>query len=234
MNFPIKQINDFFNSIDTFEGITSLWGDFGVGKTTLSLQTAYNNALSGSKVIYIYSKPNFPYNKIDSVIENDINEVLNNILFSKPITFEDLYSLVFNLEFIIIDDLKNSDRTFNLVIIDSITDLYGLELQRDKKGKNFILNYKLNQMLANLTFLNKKYHVDVLIVNELSRKTQRGQTYEVERGGNVMEYWVNHSIKIERTDKLNHRKFFLMKGKSNNSLVIYTILNKHGFEEDPK
>jgi RecA/RadA recombinase len=234
MDFPIKQIDDFFNSIDTFEGITSLWGDFGVGKTTLSLQTAYINALSGSKVIYIYSKPNFPYNKIDSVIEKNLDEVLDNILFSKAITFEVLLNLVFNLEFIIIDDLKNGDRTFNLVVIDSITDLYGLELQQDKKGKNFILNYKLNQMLANLTFLNKKYHVDVLIVNELSRKTQEGQTYEVERGGKVMEYWVKNSIKIERTDKLNHRKFFLMKGKSNNSLVFYTRLNKQGFEEDLK
>jgi len=232
MNFPIKQINDFFNFIDTFEGITSLWGDFGVGKTTLSLQTAYNNALSGSKAIYIYSKPNFPYNIIDSVIENDLNEVLDNILFSKPITFEDLYNLVFNLEFIIIDDLKNSDCPFNLIIVDSITDLYGLDLQQDKKGKNFLLNYKLNQMLANLTFLNKKYHIDVLIVNELGRKTQEGQTYDVERGGNVMEYWVKNSIKIERTDKLNHRKFFLMKGESSNSIEFYSILNKHGFEEE--
>ncbi|MBA7626904.1 hypothetical protein ES703_34362 [subsurface metagenome] len=231
MKFPLTKVNEFFKPTDTKEGITSLWGQFGVGKTTLALQTAYNNALSGSKVIYIYSKPNFPYIKIDSVIENDLNEVLNNILFSKPITFEDLYKLVFILEFIIIDDLKNGYRTFNLVIIDSITDLYGLELQRDKKGKNFILNYKLNQMLASLTFLNKKYHIDVLIVNELSRKTQEGQTYEVERGGNVMEYWVKRSIKIERTDKLNHRKFFLMKGKSNNSLVFYSILNKQGFEE---
>jgi RecA/RadA recombinase len=234
MDFPIKQIDDFFNSIDTFEGITSLWGDFGVGKTTLSLQTAYNNALSGSKVIYMYSKPNFPYNKIDSVIEKDLDDILNNILFSKAITFEALFNLVFNLEFIIIDDLKNGDRTYNLIIIDSITDLYGLELQQDKKGKNFILNYKLNQMLANLAFLNKKYHVDVLIVNELSRKTQEGQTYEVARGGKVMEYWVKNSIKIERTDKLNHRKFFLMKGKSNNSLVFYIRLNKQGFEEDLK
>ena len=232
MNFPIKQINDFFKSSGTFEGLTSLWGDFGVGKTTLSLQTAYNNALSGFKVIFIYSKPNFPYNKIDSVIENDLNEVLNNILFSKPITFEDLFHLVFNLEFIIIDDLKKGDRTPNLIIIDSITDLYGLELQQDKKGKNYILNYKLNQMLANLTFLNEKYHVDVLIVNELSRKTLEGQTYEVERGGNVMKYWVKNSIKIERTDKLNRRKFFLMKGKNKSSLVFYSILNKQGFEEE--
>ncbi len=184
------------------------------------------------KVIFIYSKPNFPYNKIDSVIENDLNEVLNNILFSKPITFEDLFHLVFNLEFIIIDDLKKGDRTPNLIIIDSITDLYGLELQQDKKGKNYILNYKLNQMLANLTFLNEKYHVDVLIVNELSRKTLEGQTYEVERGGNVMKYWVKNSIKIERTDKLNRRKFFLMKGKNKSSLVFYSILNKQGFEEE--
>ena len=89
-------------------------------------------------------------------------------------------------------------------------------------------------MLANLTFLNKKYHIDVLIVNELSRKTQEGQTYEVERGGNVMEYWVKNSIKIERTDKINPLMFLLIKRKSNNSLVFYTILNKQGFKEDPK
>ena len=54
----------------------------------------------------------------------------------------------------------------------------------------------------------------------------------MERGGNVMEYWLKNSIKIERTDKLNRRKFFLMKGKSRDSLVFYSILNKQGFKEE--
>ncbi|GAH28813.1 unnamed protein product, partial [marine sediment metagenome] len=41
MQFPLTKVNEFFKVTDVEEGIISLWGDFGVGKTTLSLQTSY-------------------------------------------------------------------------------------------------------------------------------------------------------------------------------------------------
>ena len=230
MQFPLTQINKFFKSTNNKKRITSIWGDFGVGKTTLSLQTANSYALNKKKVLYIYTKPNLPFKKISAVFENNLEDVLECILFIHVTNFDDIFNFIFNLEFVVLNDLKTKNGTFNLIIIDSITDLYRLELNREKKGKNVILNYSLNQMLANLVNLKQKYEVGVLVVNEISRRTQEGQTYEVESGGNVMQYWVTNSIKIERTDVANNRKFILYRGNDNTSFLLNSMLTKRGFE----
>ena len=230
MQFPLTKVNEFFKVTDVEEGIISLWGDFGVGKTTLSLQTSYKSALNAQKVLYIYTKPNLPYRKINSVFENNLDDVLENLLFIKMTDFDDIFNFVFNLEFIVLNDLKTEDSKFNLIVIDSMTDLYRIELNREKKGKNFILNYKLNQLIANLVNLKQKYEIDILIINELSRRTQEGVTYEVESGGKVMQYWVKNSIKIERTEVANNRKFILHRDNDNNSVMLNSTLTIRGFE----
>ena len=230
MQFPLTKVNKFFKSNDAKEGITSLWGDFGVGKTTLSLQTANMYALNKKKVLYIYTKPNLPFKKIHDVFENNLDDVLEKILFIHTTKFDDIFNFVFNLEFIILNDLKTEESKFNLIVIDSMTDLYRLELNREKKGKNFILNYKLNQIIANLVNIKQKYDIDILIINELSRRTQEGFTYEVESGSNVMRYWVKNSIKIERTEVANNRKFILYRDNDDYSVILNSTLTIRGFE----
>jgi len=230
MQFPLTKINEFFKSTGVKERITSLWGDFGVGKTTLSLQTANIYALNKKKVLYIYTKPNLPFKKISAVFENNLEDVLDGIIFIHATNFEDIFNFIFNLEFAVLNDLKTKNATFNLIIIDSMTDLYRLELNREKKGKNIILNYRLNQLLANLVNLKQNYEMSILIVNENSRRTQEGQTYEVESGGNVMQYWVTNSIKIERTDIANNRRFVLDSGNDNTPFMLNSMLTKRGFE----
>ena len=146
MHFPLTKLNAFFKSNSAKEGITSLWGDFGVGKTTLSLQTANLYALNKKKVLYIYTKPNFPSRKINTIFENNLEDVLENIFFIHTTNFDEIFSFVFNLEFTFLNDLKTKSGTFHLIIIDSMTDLYRLELNHEKKEKNVILNYRLNQL----------------------------------------------------------------------------------------
>ena len=230
MQFPLTQVNEFFKSTGDKERITSIWGDFGVGKTTLSLQTANSYTLNKKKVLYIYTKPNLPFKKISAVFENNLEDVLEHILFIQVTNFDDIFNFIFNLEFAVLNDLKTKNGTFHLIIIDSMTDLYRLELNHEKKEKNVILNYRLNQLLATLVNLKQKYEVGILVVNEVSRRTQEGQTYEVESGGNVMQYWVTNSIKIERTDVANNRRFILHRGNDNNTFLLNSILTKCGFE----
>lgn len=230
MEFPLNKINEFFKSSGNKEGITSLWGDFGVGKTTLSLQTAKSHAINKKKVLYIYTKPNLPLKKINCVFENNFEYALEYISFIHTTTFDDIFNFIFDLEFVVLEDLKTKNGTYNLIVIDSMTDLYRLELNREKKDKNFILNYKLNQLLANLVQLKQKYKIELLIVNEISRRTQNGHTYDVESGGNVMHYWVTNSIKIERSEIVNNRKFILYRGHDNNPLKLNSMLSQRGFE----
>lgn len=228
MKFPTLELNKYFNSTDSLQGIFSVFGDFGVGKTTFSLQTAINSTKSGKSVIYIFTKPNFPYEKI-MMISKFSKFIENNIQFIQILNFVELYRLIFNLEFLILDYLSQNKPKYNLIIIDSITNLYKLELNKDNKEKNYSLNYQLNQILANLTYFNKKYEIDVLIVNELNRKIIEDQIIEVQSGGKVMEFWVKYTLKIIKTEKLNERKFFFTNISLQNSVEFTSNLGEQGF-----
>lgn len=225
MKFPNSELNNYVSSIAQ-QGIFSIFGDFGVGKTTFALQTALNSAKLGRYVIFVYTKPNFPSEKIQLIFKNS-DEILENILFIQTTKFIELFKIIFNFEFLV---LKEAHQKLDLIIIDSITNLYRLELNMEKKEKNYNLNYQLNQMLANLTYLNQIYGIEIMVVNEVSKKNLDDQIIEVESGGKVMEFWVDKSLKITKTKKLNERKFFLSNISENRVVESSSNLTENGFE----
>lgn len=229
MKFPTLELNKWINSIKNLKGIFSVFGDFGVGKTTFALQTAINTAKIGKNIIYVYTKPNFPSEKIQ-LIKKDSKEILDNIIFVHITNFDELYRVIFNFEFLVLNFLNEKMTKLNFIIIDSITNLYNLELNKDNKKKNYNRNYQLNQILANLTYLNESYGIEILIVNEISRKTRENQIIEVQSGGKVMEFWVKYNLKINKTNKLNERKFIFNNILEKQSIEFNSNLREKGFE----
>jgi hypothetical protein len=104
-----------------------------------------------------------------------------------------------------------------------------LELNRESKEKNFLLNYKLNQILANLFFLNKKYSINIIVVNTQTNINQNGQLIEVQSGGKVMDYWIDSSLKILRTNELNCRRFVFKKKNNKKAIASLSTLTQDGF-----
>jgi len=229
MKFPTLELNKWINSIKNLKGIFSVFGDFGVGKTTFALQTAINTAKIGKNIIYVYTKPNFPSEKIQ-LIKKDSKEILDNIIFVHITNFDELYRVIFNFEFLVLNFLNEKMTKLNFIIIDSITNLYNLELNKDNKKKIYNRNYQLNQILANLTYLNESYGIEILIVNEISRKTRENQIIEVQSGGKVMEFWVKYNLKINKTNKLNERKFIFNNILEKQSIEFNSNLREKGFE----
>jgi len=227
MKFPPSVLNEYFKKNSFFKGLISVWGDFGVGKTTFALQTSLNTLKECKKVIYIYSKPMFPSEKISRIAGD---EILHDITFIKPDNFNDLQNIVFNLEFLILRTLNKIKNPYKLIVIDSLTDLYRLELNREKKERNYNLNYNLNQILATLSFINNIYNIEILIVNEKTQKKEENQIKEIQSGGRVMGYWVSLDIKIERTAKLRERKFILTKHPNFEQKEYTSELSEKGFK----
>jgi len=227
MNFPTPQLNE---SISSLEGLVSVYGSFGVGKTTFALQTALKSAKIGNKVLYFYSKPNFPSQRLGSLLKVESTDFLDNINFLRITNFNELFTVIFNLEFLILNNLKEKHSSLNLIIIDSLTELYRIELNPYKKEKNFNLNYQLNQILATLYYFLETYGIEILVINELSRKSKDNIVFETQSGGKIVDFWINTSIKIERTDILNSRKIIIKKKYENEIIESLFELTKQGFE----
>ena len=227
MIFPTPKLNEIHDV-----GIIALWGNFGVGKTTFALQTALNTIEQNKNVLYFYTKPNLPVDKIINIFNFDDKKYPKNKIPNFGIIrlndFNELYKISFNLEYLFLKN-PNKNRHIDLIIIDSLTDLYNIDLNVGEKERNLTLNYQLNQILANLTYLNNTYKVEILIINETSRKSQDGLTTEVQSGGRVMTYWITHALKIERTNVLNERNFMLTHFIEKIILEFKLIMTKNGF-----
>ncbi|MBY8989493.1 MAG: AAA family ATPase [Candidatus Lokiarchaeota archaeon] len=229
MIFPIPILNAYFKRNPFGKGIVSVWGDFGVGKTTFALQTLYNTNKKGSESIYIFTKPTFPYERINRIMQES-KEDLDHISFVRLENFNDLHNLVFNLEFLILKKSNTKENLYKLIVIDSLTDLYRLELNREKKDMNYNLNYRLNQILANLFYLSEHYDIDILVINEKVQIRENDQNIEIQSGGKVMEYWVTLDIKIERTEVLKEREIILTNHSNGDHINFRSNLTENGFQ----
>ena len=234
MFFPTLKLNALYKNDNYVKGLFSVYGDFGVGKTYFSLQTIINAAKLGKNVLYVYSKERLPVEKINNLLETlslkERSDTLNNITTIKSNVFKDLMNIVSNLEFFLLNNKKQKkDYFLDLIVIDSITDLYRIELNRDKKEKNLSLNYQLSFILASLLLINEKYGAQILVVNETSLISSNEQALEFQSGGKVMDYWINTSLKISRTEKLNQRKFTVVKHPHGKRVEFTSILTRGGF-----
>jgi len=224
MKFPLDQFNKEMDS----EEIVSIWGEMGVGKTTLALQIALNNIYVGESVFYFYSKPRLPLEKIESLLPTMDTNTLKKLKTILIKDFNDLYRIVLDLEIYFLKDKKEKQDYPKLIIIDSLTDLYRLDLYKDKKNKNLILNYKLNHLLGTLTHINNQFSVDILVVNEISYIQSEDHSYEIQSGGKVMRYWIPFSIKIARSEIMNKRRLYLYKN-SEIQFELLATLSEKGF-----
>ena len=224
MKFPLDQFNKEMDS----EEIVSIWGEMGVGKTTLALQIALNNIYVGESVFYFYSKPRLPLEKIESLLPTMDTNTLKKLKTILIKDFNDLYRTVLDLEIYFLKDKKEKQDYPKLIIIDSLTDLYRLDLYKDKKNKNLILNYKLNHLLGTLTHINNQFSVDILVVNEISYIQSEDHSYEIQSGGKVMRYWIPFSIKIARSEIMNKRRLYLYKN-SEIQFELLATLSEKGF-----
>jgi RecA/RadA recombinase len=227
MNFSNSKLDSIIGSSIR---LISVWGDMGVGKTTFALQIAANIAKIGNNGLFLYSKPDFPLNKIANILGDNPSEILDKISFIYASDFFILRKLVFNFEFLLLDNLNNKGSLFKFLIIDSLTDLYRIELDKRRKKRNINLNYQLNQILATLYYIADIYNIQILLTNEISRININNEIKEVQTGYKVMDYWILCDIKIERTETLNKRKLIINLRDKKQKYEIFSILTQQGFD----
>ncbi len=182
--------------------ITTIYGPAGSGKTTLCLLCTINMARNKKKIIYVDTENNFSVERLQQ-IALDYRKVLNHIVFFRPISFEEQKKAFEKLREVV-------DKKFGLIVVDTISMLYRLELGRTSDV--YDINRELGKQIAYLNEIARKKHIPVLITNQVySDFENRGSIRMV--GGDLLKYTSKCLLELQITPAGN-RKCILRKHRS--------------------
>jgi DNA repair protein RadB len=105
--------------------ITSIYGEAGSGKTNLCLQAARECVLGGKNVAYIDTEGVSVERVRQICVDCDFEKILRKIFFFSPTSFNAQEQMILD---------AFSVRNVGLVVVDTITMLYRLDLERDHNG----------------------------------------------------------------------------------------------------
>ena len=183
--------------------VTTIYGKSGTGKTNLCLLPAVSQAKKGKKVIFIDTEGGFSVERVKQISENKTEEVMKNIVLLKPLTFQEQSDNLSSL----LKEIKQKEN-LGIIIVDSMTILYRLELAEASQNSNTERIRQVNSSLARqlkiLAELSRKYLIPIIITNQVYEEflpfeeLKAGKKPEVNMvGGDILKYWSKCHILLE-------------------------------------
>jgi len=172
------------------EGVSLVYGEAETGKTSLAVQCAVNCARKGIKSLFIDTDGTFSYERLSQIAEYDYEKISPLMIIMRPTTFQEQSRAIDQLEKVI-------TRKFGLIIVDTVTSLYRVEL--DDPQETYAASRELNRQLAVLTQIVKTCGVAALIISQV-RSVLLGETIEMKPvATRVLNYWSDIVLDMKQT-----------------------------------
>ena len=199
--------------------LTTIYGPAGSGKTNICLLAAIKTALDNKKVIYIDTDSSFSVERLKQLTKNH-EKVLDKTVFLKPVSFEEQKKCF--------DKLRElSEEQIGLIIIDSISMLYRLEL--GKTDYVYDVNKELGLQISYLNEIARKKNIPVLITNQIYTDFSDKQIKMV--GGDLLKYGSKCLMELKKFHR-GVRQCIIKKHRSiEEDKSIYFRIIHNGIEE---
>jgi DNA repair protein RadB len=186
----------------TLGDITLVYGEAETGKTSLAIQCAVNTARIGYKAIFVDSDGTFSPVRLSQIASNGIKEVAPLITLVKPTNFQEQTLAIDRLD-------EYLTKTVGLVIVDTLTSLYRIELGEPKK--TFTLNRELGRQVACLAQIAKTRKVAVLINSQVRNVFSEGVVTMEPVATRVLKFWADMTLNLKHTGQSRIMKAVLEK-----------------------
>jgi len=176
-------------------------------------------AKTEKRVIYIDTEGGFSVERLKQLDAN-YKDLLDSIILLKPTKFEEQKATFEKL----LELVESSPNDIGLIIVDTISMLYRLELGRSEDI--YTVNKELGRQIAILTEIARKKNIPVLISNQVYAKfDERGKVNMV--GGDFLKYGSKCLIELQRGHD-GIRKAVLKKHRSlpEDAEVLFKIINE--------
>ena len=205
------------------EAVSLVYGEAETGKTSLAVQCAVNCARRGIKSLFIDTDGTFSYERLSQIAEYDFEKISPLMIITRPTTFQEQSRAIDSLEKVITNK-------FGLIVVDTITSLYRVEL--DDIEEKYSMNRELNRQLAVLTQIAKTSGLAVLVVSQV-RSVPFGETVEMKPvATRVLNYWSDIVLDMRQTGQTRVIKVLREKHPKIKAIgVIYVKIENSGITD---
>ncbi|PIN73297.1 DNA repair and recombination protein RadB [Candidatus Woesearchaeota archaeon CG10_big_fil_rev_8_21_14_0_10_45_16] len=180
--------------------ITTVYGPSGSGKTNLCLIAAVTMAEKGKKVLFMDTEGGIAIERIKQLTSN-FDDVIQRLFFFSPVNFSQQKEIFETMRNMVNDSV-------GLIVIDSISMLYRLELGRSDEV--FEVNSALGRQIAYLVEIARTRNIPVLITNQVYVDFNSKEIRMV--GGDLLKYGSKCLLELQKF--VNCRGLILRKHRS--------------------
>ena len=185
------------------DGVSTIYGPAGYGKTNICVLSALEVAKKGGKVMFMDTEGGLSAERAKQICGENYKEVLERVFFFNPTDFAEQQEAFEKLKEMVNSDIK-------LIVIDTISMLYRLEL--GKASEVYSINASLGKQIAYLTQITRRNNIPILIANQVYADFENPDGVKIV-GGDIMKYGSKCLIQLEVGHK-GLRKASLMKHRS--------------------
>ena len=184
------------------DGVSLVYGEAETGKTSLAMQCAVGSARRGYKTMFIDSDGTFHERRLSQIAYRDFDAISPFIILVRPTNFWEQALAIDHLD-------KYETERFGLVVVDTITSLYRVELGAPEE--NFKLNRELNRQVACLAQISKTRKVATLVTGQVRGILVKGEESMEPVATRVLKFWSDVVINLKNTGQAHVIKAVLEK-----------------------
>jgi len=183
--------------------VTLVYGASNTGKTTLALQCAASASRENRKVLYVDCENSFSTERLAQIAAQDLHDVSSRIFVFKLQSFREQSLLIEDMD-------RYVSKNVALIVVDTITSLYRLELKNPHLV--FSSNRSLNRQLAYLTQTARAHDVAVLITSQVHNTIQEDAISLIEPvATRVLKFWSQNILQFTANPKPSVRSVVVEK-----------------------
>ena len=206
------------------ETVTLIYGEPETGKTTLAIQCAYSCAMQNYKTLFVDCDNTFSSKRLSQIASDKFQEIAEQILLIKPLDFKEQTA--------VIDRISDyTSKNFGLIVIDTLTSLYGARVA-EASGKAFTINRELNRQLAILAQTSKLQKIPIIITSQV-RSVFNDTTVSIAPVANrVLKFWADNIIALKPTESSQLIKAVIEKTHENTQeITCYVQIGENGIHD---
>jgi len=205
------------------DGVSLVYGEAETGKSSLAVQCAVNCARMGYKSLFIDSDGTFSPKRLSQIAYYDCEKISPLIILMKPTTFQEQVMAIDHLD-------EYVSKKFGLMVVDTITSLYRVELGTPKE--TFALNRELNRQVAFLAQIAKTYKVAALIISQVRSVFLEDMVSMEPVATRVLKFWSDVVLNLKQTGQTGVIKVLLEKHpERKRSASCYVKIERTGIRD---